>query len=70
MQWTIDTPMGLMNVGLDFFKQYQKKTIKVIGSTVFVTTRFDNTYSIGIHSWNQVLLELRNEKIKTILSEE
>lgn len=66
-EWGINTPLGAMMVNLDFFERIKVNKIKKSGMILFINIDYGDTISILEKDWEEIKLELRNDKISKIL---
>lgn len=66
-EWGINTPIGAMMVDLTFFRRIKVNQIRKNSEILFINIDYGETISILEKDWEEIKLELRNDKISKIL---
>lgn len=72
--WNINTPSGSISVSIEFFMSIKNYEIHDLDDTVFIKEiqplrSIGSILSISKKDWNDVQIELRNQKIINILDD-
>lgn len=72
-EWPINTPVGGMLLNIDFFRRIKVNSIRknksCDGQILFINIDGGQSISIFEKDWQEIQIELRNQKINKIINE-